>query len=502
MTDNDFFTKLARLTPVLLFTADSRGYLEFVNERWTHVTGAPPHELLGDGWTRFVHPDDLLRLTPVWQHTVRHGRSFAEQSRFLRPDGTYRWIEIRAEPERDERGEIVRWIGSGTDVDGERRTAHEQAEWERHLIAMYEREHRVARSFQEAALPARLPDVPGFRFDAMYEASHSEALVGGDWYDAFPLPDGRIVVSIGDVAGSGLQAAVTMSNVRQAIRGIAHVRTDPAMMLQAADNALQGNEPNRYVTAFVGVIDPVAATLSYAGAGHPPPYVRDPNGALDAIESGGPPLGVPGVDKVTTVVIPFGPRSMLVLYTDGLIESTHNVIEGDARLRAALSNPMVFRADKPAVALRNALLAERPRDDVAILVVESLSGFAARRWTFDVRDADDARRVREQVLAELRKGSYPPNRLPFAELILAELTANVFRHASGPSQIVLEWDEECPPVLHVIDVGPGFHFDAKPQADLLAESGRGLYLVSSLAADVQVLQRQDGGSHARVVLKN
>jgi PAS domain S-box-containing protein len=667
MADNDFFTKLARLTPVLLFTADSRGHVEFVNERWTQVTGAPAHELLGDGWTRFVHPDDLLRLTPIWQDTVRHGRSYAERWRFRRPDGTYRWIEIRAEPERDETGEIVHWFGSGTDVDGERRAAaalrliadsgatiateqdvrlmlvgvakaalegladvtifdvmledgtfdrvvvagpgidpslerilaaerpprpqpghrhpiaraiaepcavliaraegeflhepfvslvsvplrtsrrisgamtllrtsdrapfddsdvsvaqeiarrtasaienarlaeianRERAEWERHLLAMYEREHRVARIFQEAALPSRLPDVPGFGFDAIYEASHSEALVGGDWYDAFPLPDGRIVVSIGDVAGSGLHAAVTMSTVRQAIRGIAHVRTDPALMLQAADRALQGNEPDRYVTAFVGVIDPVAATLSYAGAGHPPPYLRKPNGALDSVECGGPPLGVPGVDTVRTIVTPFQPGSMLVLYTDGLIESTHNVIEGDLRLQAALSNPTIFKAEKPAVALRNALLGEGAADDVAILVVESLASVAARRWTFDVRDADDARRVREQVLEQLRKGSYPQNRLSTAELILAELTGNVFRHAAGPSQVVLEWDNERAPILHVIDVGPGFRFDAKPQPDLFAESGRGLYLVSSLAADVKVSQRQDGGSHARVVLKN
>ncbi|MBD5607004.1 MAG: GAF domain-containing protein, partial [Candidatus Eremiobacteraeota bacterium] len=120
---------------------------------------------------------------------------------------------------------------------------------------VFERERRVARSFQDAALPSRLPEVPGFAFHAIYEAGKAEALVGGDWYDAFTLGDGRIVVSIGDVAGSGLSAAVTMTGVRQAIRGAAHAAAEPSGMLDAADRALDDPD-RRFVTAFVGVIDP------------------------------------------------------------------------------------------------------------------------------------------------------------------------------------------------------------------------------------------------------
>lgn len=492
--DFTFFTELARLTPVLLFTADSHGFVEFVNERWTKVTGAPQHELLGDGWTRFVHPDDLARLGPMWQDAVRSGGSYQEQWRFKTADGTYHWIALRAEPQRNERGEVVRWFGSGADVDHERRATVA-------LRQLYEREHRVARIFQDAALPSRLPALAGFRFDAIYEAGRSEALVGGDWYDAFPLSDGRIVVSIGDVVGSGLHAAVTMSSVRQAIRGIAHVYADPALMLQAAGRALQENDPDRYVTAFVGVIDQVAATLSYASAGHPAPYLRDVAGNITSVDGVGPPLGLSFADPLKTLVREMHPGSMLVLYTDGLIESTHDVIEGDARLRAALGNPKIFKSERPATALKNALLPDGPRDDVAILVVESLARLAPRRWVFDARDAGDARRVRFQVLEHLQKGAYPPERLQTAELILAELTANVFRYAAGPSQIVLEWEKGRAPIIHVIDVGPGFRFEKK-LPDVFSESGRGLYLVSSLAADLQVSQRENGGSHARVVLRS
>jgi anti-sigma regulatory factor (Ser/Thr protein kinase) len=137
---------------------------------------------------------------------------------------------------------------------------------------------------------------------------------------------------------------------------------------------------------------------------------------------------------------------------------------------------------------------------VAILVVESMARLAPRRWVFDARDPDDARRVRMQVIEQLKKGAYAQDRLHTAELIVAELTANVFRYASGPSQVVLEWERGCAPVVHVIDCGPGFSLETK-LPDLFSESGRGLYLVSSLAADLSVSHRENGGSHARVVLR-
>ncbi len=158
---------------------------------------------------------------------------------------------------------------------------------------VFERERRVARSFQKAALPARLPDVPGFAFHAIYEAGKAEALVGGDWYDAFTLANGRIVVSIGDVSGSGLPAAVTMASVRQAIRGAAHASADPSGMLEAADRALDDPE-RRFVTAFAGVIDPETSTIAYQNAGHPPPVLRLPDGSLGNCSAGALPSDYEG----------------------------------------------------------------------------------------------------------------------------------------------------------------------------------------------------------------
>jgi len=118
----------------------------------------------------------------------------------------------------------------------------------------FERERHVALTFQNAALVSDLPNGSGYRFDAIYEAGRAEALIGGDWYDAFRLADGRFVVSIGDVVGSGLQAAIAMVNVRQTVRGVAQVHPDPALMLEAAERTLRAQHPDRFVTAFVGVI--------------------------------------------------------------------------------------------------------------------------------------------------------------------------------------------------------------------------------------------------------
>jgi PAS domain S-box-containing protein len=234
---------------------------------------------------------------------------------------------------------------------------------------LFERERRVARSFQEAALPALLPDDPHFVFRAIYEAGRTEALVGGDWYDAFSLTNGSIVVSMGDVAGSGLSAAVTMAGVRQAIRGAAHVNADPSVMLEAADRAVSDDPEKRFVTAFVGVIDPAASTITYQSAGHPPPMLRSADGTITELLARGTPLGLrlehePQKHRCT---LPAG--SLLVLYTDGLTESTHDILEGEQRLRAALADPAVYACEDPAQMLHDTILAEGSRDDVAILTI-------------------------------------------------------------------------------------------------------------------------------------
>jgi GAF domain-containing protein/anti-sigma regulatory factor (Ser/Thr protein kinase) len=363
---------------------------------------------------------------------------------------------------------------------------------------IFERELLVARSFQRAALPTALPEVDGYTFDAVYEAGRSEALVGGDWYDAFVLIDGRIVVSIGDVAGSGLHAAVTMANVRQAIRGVAHVHADPDLMLQSADRALRSESPDRFVTAFVGVIDPIAETIAFKSAGHLPALVRTADGSCVELISRGLPLGLRTDDDPPAQHAELPVGSMLVLYTDGLVEATRDLLEGERRLRTVLVDGDVYDHAHPARALHDAILIDGATDDTAILTVRVSGRSALLHWTLDPQDASRTDAIRRAIMAELQRCSYPVSLRVNAELILAELIANLKRYAPGDSEVLLEWNGGRP-VLHVRDRGPGFEFAPNLPQDVLSETGRGLFLISALAMDFAVTRRADGGSHARVV---
>jgi PAS domain S-box-containing protein len=371
---------------------------------------------------------------------------------------------------------------------------------------LFEREREIAAEFQRAALPISLPQVPGISFSGIYVPSNDRELLGGDWYDALRLSDGRIVVSIGDVAGTGLAAAVIMSSMRQVIRGVAQVHADPISMLDAADRTLKTEHPDTFVTAFVGVFDPVTRVLTYASAGHPLPLLRDAKGSVRTFGKSGLPLGlrVRGETAATTVL----PKSgLVVFYSDGLIEADHDVIRGHDRLVAAVARSEIANSTNPAAALYRAALKRGNTDDVVVLTLrldaadQKAAGAGARtgRWAFDTNNVNVARKARHSFVAALREGGVSGKDLDAAELVFGELLGNVVRYAPGPIEIMFDWTQGAP-VLHVLDRGPGFTLTPKLPSDLLSERGRGLFIVWSLAEDFNVTERYDGGSHARAVL--
>lgn len=240
-----------------------------------------------------------------------------------------------------------------------------------HLEEEFAREHRASSAFQRAALPTRLPDVPGMQFGAIYRAAKAEALVGGDWYDAFQLDDGRIVISVGDVMGNGLFAAVTMGAVRQAMRGAAQILAEPIAILDAADRALHSEQPEAIVTAFVAVLDPVTFELTYASAGHPPPLVRDAAGSIATLPGNGLPLGLRSMHPDppdAPCMLQLADQSLLVFYTDGLIESTRDITAGEAMVNDVLRRDDVWTAENPAAAIADLVL-DDVVDDVAVLTL-------------------------------------------------------------------------------------------------------------------------------------
>jgi serine phosphatase RsbU (regulator of sigma subunit)/anti-sigma regulatory factor (Ser/Thr protein kinase) len=235
---------------------------------------------------------------------------------------------------------------------------------------IYAREHHVADTLQRALLPERLPVDDRLAFDAAYLPGASEAIVGGDWYDAFRLPDGRIAFSIGDVAGHGLRAAIVMGEVRQAFRAAALNPNSPSLVLERANTIVNMRANPVMVTAIFGIVDPRDGVLTYACAGHPAPLLALPGGTVQMLPKDGLPLGI--LDEVGasdwTFTLP--PGALFALYTDGLIEYSRDVIEGEARLAEALAAATAERGADPAqTLLARVFAAQGNTDDVATLIV-------------------------------------------------------------------------------------------------------------------------------------
>ena len=234
--------------------------------------------------------------------------------------------------------------------------------------SMMTRADRVAvEALQRSLVPSALPAVAGAEMAARYVPG--SGVVGGDWYDVFTLPSGELCVVMGDVAGSGLPAAVVMGRMRSALRAYALETPDPAEVLSRLDRKMQHFEPDALATVLYAVIGPALGQMRISLAGHFPPFIAPPGkpAALGRVARG---LMI-GVDpaaprQVTTVPIP--PGALLCFYTDGLIERPREAIDdGLERLRR------VVTAESPeagCASVMGALVGSEPaRDDIALLMI-------------------------------------------------------------------------------------------------------------------------------------
>lgn len=233
------------------------------------------------------------------------------------------------------------------------------------------RESGVAATLQHALLPRSLPVVEGVKIATAYLPGSRGDDVGGDWFDAFLLEDGRIGLSVGDVSGRGITAAVTMNLVRQSLRAAAYEDADPGSVLFRANRLLVRSETATMVTAIFGVLDPITLEFRYASAGHPLPLVGGNSGSIETLEATGVPLGIFDDYDSTTKIALLDAGAILVLYTDGFIEFSRDVIAGTARLHRAIEVAHAQQVDDPARAIYESVLAEHERsDDAAIMTIQ------------------------------------------------------------------------------------------------------------------------------------
>jgi len=361
------------------------------------------------------------------------------------------------------------------------------------------RERRLTQTLQEVALPAQLPTIPGIVLSSAYAtATSSEAPVGGDWYDAFQLPSGRVVFSIGDVTGSGLQASAIMGKVRHTINSIALFEEDPARILDATEYVVLQRYPDAIATAFIGIFDPKTKLLQYANAGHTAPLVRLWDGTVDALVAHGLPVGLRKlVEPAESLKRSLHDASLMVLYTDGITEAGRNLLEGERILRTAVANDAMLYVRGAASLLAASCLPEGPRaDDAAVLVVTFPRGTA---WQFDADNAKSAQHARGEFLARLEGEADRDSDFGAAEIIFGELVGNVVRHAPGAIDVTLEW-EGSRALLHVIDRGGGFNYTPPAEVDLLREEGRGLWLIHQFAVFTSIEYLPGYGTHVTVEL--
>jgi PAS domain S-box-containing protein len=332
------------------------------------ILGVPPDVTVDDldhALEQFVHREHHEMVRSLVAGAPATGEPFAVDIRVVRTDGEERTVSLYGTVACDDDGTPMRLWGTCQDV-----TEHRTAERElREAAVRLERERAVVTHLQAALLPGA-PSVPGLDLAVRYLPAGTEAKVGGDWYDVFPLDDHRVLLAVGDVAGHGLTAAALMAQLRNALRGAAFAGQSPDDVLGTLGAMLLATSPEAMATALCGIFDTRQERFEWASAGHPPPVLGLPGAGASLLDDPpGPPLGMPDVVyPLHRSPLPAG--ATLVLYTDGLIEERSRVIDvGLNQLRGVVAALDGRPVGDVRDAVTTALFEDRDRrDDVCLLV--------------------------------------------------------------------------------------------------------------------------------------
>ena len=429
------FRELADSAPVFIWTADDQGMVDFINRGWLEFTGRPIEEELGNTWELGVHPEDAEGVRSTWWRAFGRKVPWEREYRLLREDGSYRWIVDRGVP-RFRGDRLVGYVGTATDI-------HERKEMEEKLRGTAAADHEVAETLQRSLLPESLPAIDGVELEARYLPASRGAAIGGDWYDAIELDDGRVAVVVGDVVGHGLRAAAVMGQLRNAFRAYALVETSPAKTLIRLNRLLAKDGRDLMATALCVAIDRDSGEVSFSSAGHPPPLVIPKAGEVRFLEEGGSvPLGTADPVAFKDSSARLEPGSTLVLYTDGLVERRDTSLDD----RLAQLATVAAVADGELCDVCDQLLAgilggKRPDDDVAVLALRLAGfepGYLSLRLPADPAALSQLRRRLGRFLEAAGAGT--DERFEIT-LTVSEAAANAIEHAYGPGDA--EFDVEA-----------------------------------------------------------
>ncbi|MFH8769531.1 SpoIIE family protein phosphatase [Streptomyces sp. NPDC017958] len=359
----------------------------------------------------------------------------------------------------------------------------------------YTREHAMAVTLQHSLLPRALPEQSAL--DVAYRYLPAQSGVGGDWFDVIPLSGTRVALVVGDVVGHGLHAAATMGRLRTAVRNFAGLDMPVEELLGRLDElvaqidteevaAEYGQGMVTGATCQYAVYDPTSGRLAVATAGHPGPAVVRPDGTVDFPRLPvSPPLGLGAGLPVETAELTVPEGSRLVLYTDGLIEDRIRDLDvGLEALRDALTGPNLT-PEATCAAVMEAMLSDRPRDDIALLVARThrLGPEQVAEW--DV-PRDPAAVAPVRTACARRLAEWGLEQVGFtAELVLSELITNAIRYGAEPIAVRLL---RTVPISSpgagtlIFEVSDGSSTSPRlRRAKATDEGGRGLFLVARFA---------------------
>jgi anti-sigma regulatory factor (Ser/Thr protein kinase) len=355
-------------------------------------------------------------------------------------------------------------------------------------------EHEAAVRLQRSLLPAALPDVDGLELGACYRAGAAGVDIGGDWYDAVRRPDGIVHLTVGDVAGRGIPAAILMGQLRNAFRAYALEHTSPAAILGGLS---RHTDVEQMATAFCVAFDPFTNELTYASAGHPPALLID-RATLKVVrldQPGRPPLGWQFADEVREWRIDVPARAALVLYTDGLIERRSTPIDAAIdQVGSAIVGGVELDVEAAANATVDEIVGGSAVDDVALLLVET-SGVPATLTVEIPSDpsmlADLRRRLRRWLLLRgIAEQQREDTVLAVSEAVNNSIE-HAYRDSTGTVTIRMAHSDSSLELL-VEDQG------AWREPITSATRGRGLRIIRNLMESTDV---SSTGNGTRVVLR-
>jgi PAS domain S-box-containing protein len=353
----------------------------------------------------------------------------------------------------------------------------------------FEQERATALTLQRSLLPERLPDLPEAELAARYLPGSAELEIGGDWYDVLALAGGRLLVAIGDVVGHGIRAASSMGKIRNALHFCALEGMSPSAILHRLNDHFCGLDDADMATLLVLVYDPRRELVHFSSAGHPPPLVQRPGHDPEYLPGGrGAPLCASDRARFPEMEASLPPGSLMVLYTDGLVERRGESLDiGLRRLADALHNAPE-KVEELADHLLTTLVGDvAPGDDVALLAARALSPAPG----LDLRLPARPRQLgvlRERLREWLVGLGAAPTEAGEITLAVNEAAANAVEHAYGLADadfsVEARVDEESVAV-RVRDAGRWRDQPAHGH-------GRGLDLMRGLMDEVSVDSGSDG----------